>query len=481
MMMFENITLSGAQTKVYKLRDDVSVQIKGVAGSGKSTVALYRLAHMVKHALSQGSLFDAPSVVRPIMFTFNRLLCDYLQKAFAYQFSGQQSDVQFEFVNFHKWAYDFMESRGKRFPSTNKSPKTMMFGLLKRDRRLADKQIADWDYIVEEVSWIKGKAIENLDEYLRIARTGRSRGLQKHHREAVWMLYKAYEAQLDKWNQVDFNDYALECLDELARSPLTESEQYTHVIVDEAQDLTKAQLKVITQLLGEKSNSITIIADAAQQIYNSGFTWADVGIKFAPQNVVDLIGNYRNSRQIGELALQIQSQLSDKTELSEFQLAARKGDKPELIIAPPEELIARSVKVIKDAQAHNAGTTCVMMREKNAVREFTGAARRSGLEATNITDSREIPTSDVEVMVTTMTSAKGLEFDNVIIVNIVDGVIPSRLMGDGDDPDFYDKELKLLFTAVTRAKNKLTIINPEMPSLFLDSVSDEYLQEITSA
>lgn len=473
--MFDNIKLNGTQTKIFKLRDDVAVQIKGVAGSGKSTVALYRLAHMANHAISQGSLFAEP-VVRPIMFTFNRLLCDYLQKAFTHQFGDKNNKkIIFEFVNFHKWAYEFMKARGKPLKSTINDPKSTIKGLLARDESLASKQITDRDYVAEEVSWIKGKAISSIAEYLQSDRRGRGRGLQKHHREAVWELYTAYERHLGKWNQIDFNDYALACLKELAIKPLTEEERYTHIIVDEAQDLTKAQLTVITQLLGLDNNSITIIADAAQQIYNSGFTWADVGIRFAPQNVVDLTGNYRNTKEIGEFALQIQHQLSDKIELSKFNLSSQAGERPKLIKVSAVEVFPKTIELVKELGNIDKGTICLMAREKLAVNELTRIAYRSGLNVMNISESREIPSGAIDAFVTTMTASKGLEFDHVIILNVVDGVLPHRIKTDEDSEDFYDQELKLLFTAVTRAKKHLTIINSETSSQFLDPISMQYL------
>ena len=66
--------------------------------------------------------------------------------------------------------------------------------------------------------------------------------------------------------------------------------------------------------------------------------------------------------------------------------------------------------------------------------------------------------ADKGVVLTTMHSSKGLEFDNVYIVGVNEGIVPYQL---GDDSKLdIEEERRLLYVAITRAKRVLVISSP---------------------
>lgn len=66
--------------------------------------------------------------------------------------------------------------------------------------------------------------------------------------------------------------------------------------------------------------------------------------------------------------------------------------------------------------------------------------------------------ADKGVVLTTMHSSKGLEFDNVYIVGVNEGIVPYQL---GDDSKLdIEEERRLLYVAITRAKRFLVISSP---------------------
>lgn len=69
---------------------------------------------------------------------------------------------------------------------------------------------------------------------------------------------------------------------------------------------------------------------------------------------------------------------------------------------------------------------------------------------------------DKEVTLSTVHSSKGLEFDKVILVDMIDGQFPSResikLRDEGSDLSLYEEEVRLFYVAVTRARQDLLII-----------------------
>jgi DNA helicase-2/ATP-dependent DNA helicase PcrA len=71
-----------------------------------------------------------------------------------------------------------------------------------------------------------------------------------------------------------------------------------------------------------------------------------------------------------------------------------------------------------------------------------------------------VPLIDEDYLIlSTIHSAKGQEWKNVFVLNGVDGCIPSD-MGTGSDEEI-DEERRLLYVAMTRAKEDLHIVTPQ--------------------
>ena len=93
--------------------------------------------------------------------------------------------------------------------------------------------------------------------------------------------------------------------------------------------------------------------------------------------------------------------------------------------------------------------------------------------------------SDNCVTMMTMHAAKGLEFPNVYVVGMEDGLFPgNRAMGDAEE---MEEERRLCYVAMTRAKETLTLTNarqrmlfgrtaPAMPSRFLKEIPEENME-----
>ncbi|RMH52350.1 MAG: ATP-dependent helicase [Bacteroidetes bacterium] len=93
------------------------------------------------------------------------------------------------------------------------------------------------------------------------------------------------------------------------------------------------------------------------------------------------------------------------------------------------------------------------------------------------------------LVLSTIHSAKGLEFNTVFVIHALDGVLPSGYALK--DPDALDEELRLLYVAVTRAEERLFITYPMLryqryqgeyltrPSRFIDGVPERLLEPWT--
>ena len=64
---------------------------------------------------------------------------------------------------------------------------------------------------------------------------------------------------------------------------------------------------------------------------------------------------------------------------------------------------------------------------------------------------------DNKVLLMTLHSAKGLEFSQVYLAGMEDGVFPSYMTITSDDPTEIEEERRLAYVGITRAKDDLTI------------------------
>jgi ATP-dependent exoDNAse (exonuclease V) beta subunit len=123
---------------------------------------------------------------------------------------------------------------------------------------------------------------------------------------------------------------------ELRREPL--DPPYAGVIVDEAQDLSCAMIRMLHALVADVPDGLTLIGDGQQSIYPGGYTLAEAGINLAGRGVV-LDVNYRNTAQILDFA----SRMVAGDEYADIEDAVARGDAARVVARTgPEPVVQRS-------------------------------------------------------------------------------------------------------------------------------------------
>ena len=106
------------------------------------------------------------------------------------------------------------------------------------------------------------------------------------------------------------------------------------------------------------------------------------------------------------------------------------------------------------------------------------------MEISLVSDIEEHRNNTDVVTLMTIHSAKGLEFDNVFIVGLEEGLFPH--VNSMDYTDDLEEERRLCYVAVTRAKKRLILVNAKRrllygkvsvnaPSRFISEIDDKYL------
>jgi DNA helicase IV len=227
---------------------------------------------------------------------------------------------------------------------------------------------------------------------------------------------------------------------------------YGHIVVDEVQDLTPMQLRMVTRR--SLSGSMTVVGDIAQATGPlAANDWNDV-LEHLPTKkeprVVGLSVGYRIPAQIMELADKV---MLAATPGLRAPRSVREGDEGPAIIpvAADALLIDAVVACAAEVTARGGGRAAIICAEDsieeisnalNAVGIMHGLARAAGLD------------QDLSIVPATM--AKGLELDDVIVVE------PAAVVAE--DP----QGLRLLYVTLTRSTRSLSIVHQQpLPNAML--------------
>lgn len=488
--MLKKITLKGEQKKVLFLPPKNPIQIKGVAGSGKTTVALYRAKHLLE---TQANLFKETKIV---IFTYNRTLAAYIEAIKPYINGGYQKDsdeikpktadgLNVQIINFHRWAFRFAN-----IPYDSTIPQwtqieiieDIISGLTSSVSNILDKTP---EFFQEEISWMKGKIFKEKSEYLDASRTGRgtSDRVKKKDKEVIWVVYEKYNEELQNRGQVDFDDYAILALRKIENSS-NFIPPYTHIIIDEAQDLNKAQILTISKLVDNETNSLSIIADAAQRIYKSGFVWSEVGINVRGGRTIEFKKNYRNTVHIARAALSLLEKEKDKSEFTEVETALKGGEKPKVAYYSDFDVqlnyLDDLLTILKNN--NNLQNTVVLHRSTSGVKRVKDFLDTNEFSTELVKSNQSVNYASNSIKICTMSSIKGLEFSNVFIIDLNDDIIPYPPGFIEVDDEFHiSTERRLLYTCMTRAKNKLFLFSSDKdnPSRYLKEIDADLLNNIS--
>lgn len=486
--MLKEIKLIGEQKNSLFLPVKKPILIKGVAGSGKTTVAIYRAKHLLD---TQSNLFQQSRVA---IFTYNRTLATYIKALLPYVSGGYRKDsneirtvspdgLNVTVVNFHKWAYDFVGIRPNSVLDSREQIEiieNIKNTLIAPNSNILSKNS---DFFKDEISWIKGKLFNTKTDYLVVKRIGRgtSDRVTEKDKQVIWQVYQKYEQELKNRQKIDFDDYAIKCLQKIERD--VTPPPFTHIIIDEAQDLSKAQILTISKLVSKETESITIIADVAQRIYKSGFTWAEVGIDVRGGRTIEFRRNYRNSVHIARVALSLLENEEDKSEFTDIKDAPSRGEKP---IVGYFENFDRQLEYLKGElqslkKRNKISSTVVLHRTNDGAERIKHYLDNNGFQTDFLRHNRPVDFHSDSIKVCTMSSIKGLEFNNVFIMDLTDDVIPSPSgFSDLSDKFHISTERRLLYTCITRASTFLYLIGSKYnPSRYLTEIDDKYLNNIS--
>jgi superfamily I DNA/RNA helicase len=431
------------QAKLVRRGFNGPARIRGAAGTGKTVVGLHRAAYLAR---SQRAKVLVTSFVRTLPDVLGNLLARLAPDAVEHV----------EFVGVHAFALRLLKRRGIGVNLDGGEAAQAFSSAWLRIGVGGSLAAIDPNphYWRDEISYvIKGRGLARFEQYADLVRTGRRRPLGLDQRREVWRLFLAYETELRARGVHDFDDVILQAEASLRSTPL---EGYGGVIIDEAQDLTCAMVRMLYLLVGDKPDGLTLIGDGQQTIYPGGFSLTEAGVSIAGRGVV-MTTNYRNTREIVEFA----SAVVDGDEFADIEGEVRGrdsiGEVPRTGPVPVSHRFANRATHDKELVAHFAGLDCppgdvgVLCLTNQGVRDAVRALSAAGIPVLELTKYEGLPVNAVKVG--TIKRAKGLEFKHVLLPRV-----PPALLDSSDrDDEAMVIHRRELYVGMTRARDGLWV------------------------
>ena len=482
--------LTEAQKEIVNYDQLGTLVVKGTAGSGKSLVGLHRINYLFnKRKLS---LFAEETECKVLVITFNKVMYYQLEKSFQEIRDKNIDENSVKFINIDKIIYresaKIAEESGYKMVMRDTKTKSFINLLNHQKDKYSD------EFIFDEFKWIRSNLLNNKQEYFDIVRLGRGkRKLNKEDREYIWGLLQSYRIKMREEGNIDYYDA---CILALKRSELTLFSEYNHIIVDEAQDLSKLKLSFIVKLNNNNQtkveNSLMFLYDSSQNVYDE--SWLGYGRAFSSigldvrRRIKKLEVSYRTTRQIHQAANNLisyykEQNIDKETELKPTFAGTEEGIKPMVFDfnSRDEELktVSNIIKKITK-KMYKAKDIMIISFTNNSLREIKNFLNSQGIEA-YILDGDKIENNSNELIedaikILTVNNAKGLESKVVFIANTES---LSQLINNGekDENEINIRNTKRLYTAMTRAQELLFIFKDEK---YIGKINDKYITNIES-
>ena len=283
------------------------VLILAGAGSGKTRVITYRIAHLIEH------LGAMPESILAVTFT-NKAAAEMVGR--VDKIVGGLSIAKPVISTFHSFCVRLLrrDVEALRIPSTtlgappigltknfviyDESDQQSLVKSIMRRLGIDDKQTTP-RAVLSHISWAKNHMLDPQEIYLQS---------NDPTTEKVSHIYAEYRKELLKANAMDFDDLLLEAVRLLKAAPEVRdyySRRFHHVLVDEYQDTNRPQYELMRLLAGERHN-VCAVGDEDQSIYS----WRGADIRnilefekdFPEAKIVRLEQNYRSTQNILQAA-----------------------------------------------------------------------------------------------------------------------------------------------------------------------------------
>jgi len=308
-------------------------------------------------------------------------------------------------------------------------------------------------------------------------------------------VFNEYERALQAERAIDFTDM-IKMATEIVISGRYRS-QYTRVIVDEFQDLSRGRAGLLKALLNQlPDRRFVAVGDDWQSIYR--FAGSDIAhmTKFAEHFGYAAITHLDRTFRFGQRLVDASARFvqENPAQLRKSIRSTTMEPDPPIVIIPSSKTIARDREASRQARAEEIRETLRRIeRDRPAgppTKVYLLGRYNHSLPVANVADLvNDLHHIDVEFH--TVHRSKGLQADYVVVLDAISGRygFPSQIADDPlmslvlATPDEYEhaEERRLFYVALTRAKRRVFVLTRETQrSAFVDEMLGEDYRDLVA-
>ncbi len=425
---------------------DKPVIIQGSAGTGKTTVALHRLAWL---------LFEDNSEAKEestLVIVYNQSLAAFVQHVLP-----ELGIQNVKIATFTSWAIDVIGTMLEKDFSVKNTVLPEKVRGFKSDYQLMVRLFSFLN--TQDKSESASKVLFSFYQQEINREQGEQKTQQTFENEV-----RPYIAKQISHEFFDTSDLALLLHIIYHQKGFYRAKKHpaflNHLVIDEAQDFNSLELKAILNAL-ENNDQLTLAGDLGQKIHSGSplINWEDMLAQAGLEGVdiLNLKVAFRSTYQVYELAEYIRTPNLKEEDLA---FTPKFGPEPSLTLChaflDAVTLTKEWLDEVLGASRHTIGA--VICKTESEARQVYNALVKLGTRGIRLGDRDHFKFTP-GITVTDVKQVKGLEFSHVLIFN------PSEKMYSQS----ISLDRNLLYVAVTRASYRVDLICFEAPSLLIPS------------
>lgn len=295
-------------------------------------------------------------------------------------------------------------------------------------------------------------------------------------------VYDFYINKLNERNLIDFNDM-INLATDIVKSGQV-SLNYRYIIIDEYQDISYSRFQLINEIRKITNAKLLCVGDDWQSIYR--FAGSDINLftefeyYFGKAKMSRIEKTYRNSQELIDIAgnFVMRNEKQIKKDLSSNKSVAN----PIKVYEFENQSSKLNDLVEEIAQGADENSSLLILGRNKSNKGIIDDSDMFTVKGSQIIYKQKL---DLRISYMTVHASKGLEADNIILLNLRDHKLgfPNKLIDDPIlllvltklDPFIYAEERRLFYVALTRSRKKVYILTPKKEkSIFVKELAKTF-------
>lgn len=470
------------------------------AGSGKTLTILGKINYLIKYKnIKPAEILcisftkkAADSLKNKIkkefnlempIFTFHKLSLEILKEKTSYDIADPNlleniineffKETILNYNNHMKMALKYFKIK----PTKDIKNSYLQFYLKhKKEIELFEKLLATFIHLLK----CNNYSLNDFSSFLKQAK--KTFSYSKYKQEKIFLtlvlnIYLIYIKYLNENSEIDFNDMIINATNQVKETGI--SKKYKYIIIDEYQDTSYIRFKLVKEIINKTNASLMVVGDDFQSIYR--FTGCDVSLflnfkdYFPTAKIMKIQNTYRNSQELikvaGDFVMKNKKQIhknlhSNKTLNNPIQIIYYDNIKNTF-----KELVLK---------IHQETNKPILILGRNNKDIYLVMSDEFKLEEDGNIIYKQNP--NIKLYYLTTHKSKGLEEENVIIINLENSLLgfPNQIKDDkvlrfvskSNEIYPYSEERRLFYVALTRTKNYVYLLVPKkQQSIFIKEIT----------